>query len=214
MVALSLTLRVTSSYADPPAAAPPSDAPAQASPPPPGPPPPMGAPPPGAPYYYYYPAQAPATLPYRADAPVPAGYRLEEKTRTGFIIAGSIVIGVPYVIGLSAVSTRDSNNGANWLLVPVLGPWIAIGARRKACTPSNTNNTTTTTTTTDNGLDCLGDAFATMALVFDGLIQATGATLLVVGLAVPKKVLVRQDMAHVFVTRIGSGYGVATEGTF
>jgi hypothetical protein len=144
---------------------------------------------------------------------VPPGYRLEEKPRTGLIVAGSIVIGVPYVIGLSAVSTRDSNNGANWLVVPVLGPWIALGARRTACTPSNTN-TTTTTTTADNGVACVGDVFATMGLIFDGLVQATGATLLIVGLAVPKKVLVRQDMAHVFVTRVGSGYGVAAEGTF
>jgi hypothetical protein len=164
--------------------------------------------PPGAypsPYW-----QAPETLPYRDGAPVPAGYRVEEKVRTGLVVAGGLVLGIPYLIGLSAVSTKDSNNGANWLLVPVIGPWLALGARKQVCTykVSNTN------TTVLDPVECTTDALAVTGLVFDGIVQTAGATLLVIGFALPKKVLVRQDIAQITFTRIGSGYGVAAHGSF
>ena len=120
------------------------------------------------------------------------------------IVAGSIVLGVPYVIGLSLVSTRGSNNGANWLALPMLGPWMAIGARETVCTAS----------TADNSARCAADVLATIGLVFDGIIQTAGGTLLIVGLAVPKKVLVRNDVARLTLTHLGSGYGIAAEGTF
>jgi hypothetical protein len=215
--ALSLALRATPCWADPPPAAPPSYAPApvtSAAPPPPvaaaapappgyQPAPPGYQPPPGYPAPYW---QAPETLPYRADSPIPAGYRVVEKPRMGLIITGGILIGVPYIIGLSAVSTRSYNNGANWLAIPVLGPWLALGARRSACNRSDN---------TDGSLACAGDVLATTGLIFDGIIQTAGGTLLVIGLAVPKKVLLRQDVAaRITFAPIGSGYGIATLGTF
>jgi hypothetical protein len=152
--------------------------------------------------------QAPETLPYHEGSPIPAGYRVVEKTRTGFVIAGALTLGIPYVIGLSAVSTHDSNNGANWLLVPAIGPWLAIAARRHVCKYEAGS------ISVNDPVECTTDALATTGLVFDGIVQTAGATLLVIGFALPKKVLVRQDVAQITFARIGSGYGVAAHGTF
>lgn len=136
---------------------------------------------------------------------MPPGYRLVERSRTGLIVAGAIVVGVPYVIGLSFATRSNGSNGAAWLLVPGIGPWLAIGARRDACDRANV----------DGSLACAADVLATTGLVFDGLIQTTGAVLLIVGLTVPKKVLVRQDVAaKLKLAPVGSGYGLAAVGTF
>jgi len=153
--------------------------------------------------------QAPETLPYKDGAPIPAGYRVEEKVRTGLVLAGGLTLGIPYLIGLSAVSTKDSNNGANWLLVPVLGPWLAIAARKDEC-KSRVNNGVTVI----DPVDCTADVLSVTGLVFDGILQTAGATLLVLGFALPKKILVRQDIAHITFTRIGSGYGITADGSF
>ena len=227
-VVLWLLLRSAPARAEPAATAPPSypgetEPPSAAGTPPrpaPHEPAPAGTPssqpvapqryPDPAPGYAYPPPPAygwqgaPATLPYRDDKPIPPGYRLVERTRTGLVVAGAIVLGVPYVIGLSFVSTHDSDSGANWLIVPGIGPWMALGARRTSCSQ----------TTTDKDPQCVGDAFAVMGLVFDGILQTTGATLLIVGLAVPKHVLVRQDVAGVTLGRVGSGYGMVMRSAF
>jgi hypothetical protein len=163
---------------------------------------PQGAP--GYPSPYW---QAPETLPYREGSPIPAGYRVEEKTRTALVVVGALTLGIPYLIGLSAVSTQNSNNGANWLLVPAIGPWLAIGARKTVCKRSVNQ-------TLDQGLECTSEALATTGLVFDGIVQTAGATLLIIGLVLPKKVLVRQDVARFTFTRVGSGYGITADGMF
>src|SRR5262249_44822941 len=128
--------------------------------------------------------QSPETLSYREGSPIPAGYRVEHRARTGLVVAGALVLGIPYLIGLSAVSTRGDSNGANWLLVPAIGPWLAIGARHSTCSSS-------TNTSSSERAQCAADILATTGLVFDGLVQTAGATLLIVGLALPKTLLVR-----------------------
>lgn len=128
--------------------------------------------------------------------------------RTGLVVAGAVVMGVPYVIGLSAVTSSTSRNGAAWLIVPGIGPWLSLGARRSACSSPSTNSAV------DNSFDCLGDALASTGLIFDGIIQTAGATLLIVGIASPKKVLVRDDTVSVTPAHVGSGYGVLAQGRF
>lgn len=147
----------------------------------------------------------PPTLPYRDDAPVPSGYRLEERTRTGLVVSGAIILAVPYVIGLGATSPSHGDRAMNWLFVPAVGPWMALGLRHTSCTPETEHEV---------ALCHAGDAFAIMGLIMDGILQTTGATLLIVGLTVPKKVYVRKDMVELTLIPVPSGSGLGVQGTF
>ncbi|HEY5377835.1 MAG TPA: hypothetical protein VIK01_29340, partial [Polyangiaceae bacterium] len=105
----------------PPAAAAPQAAPQLAAPPPappgaaPAPQYPGGYPPP--PPGYAYPAygaypqplRMPDSVPY-AGGPVPAGYHIEERPRRGLVIAGTIVLAVPYGLGLAVAGGQNFPN--------------------------------------------------------------------------------------------------------
>ena len=137
--------------------------------------------------------------------PIPPGYYLDEGPIKGLVISGAIVFGIPYVLGLSIASGADFDNQSAWLAVPVLGPWITLGAREHDCTVDPDDST------------CDVDNAGMRTLyVLDGLIQATGAALFIAGMASSRKRLVRQDVAQITVTpaKIGSGYGLGAFGRF
>ncbi len=127
---------------------------------------------------------------------------VEERARRGPVIAGAVVFGVPYVLGLAVASTENFPNSTGWLVVPALGPWITLAARHRSgfegCTDavfSSCNNDDSTTRT---------------FLVLDGLTQATGAILFIYGLSSTKKVMARNFVGslHLAPARIGrDGYG-------
>jgi len=132
------------------------------------------------------------------DAP-PAGYRAETRARKGLIIGGAVTFGSLYMISaLAAAAGADANRGetnplaAMW--VPGVGPFIQL-----ASTTSST---------------------AKVFLTIDGLAQTSGLVMLVYGLASPKSVFVRNDLAQSkpkimpvpIVTASGGGAGVV--GTF
>jgi len=121
------------------------------------------------------------------------------------VVAGGVVLAVPYVIGLSATNPSHPNDPMNWLFVPGLGPWMALGSRRSSC--NEVSNP-------DNSWCGVSDAFALMGLIFDGIVQTTGATLLIVGLAVPKKVLVRNERVAFTVIPVPSGSLLGVHGSF
>lgn len=174
----------------PPPAPPPAPANAQPMPPPNGQPPPGYSPYPypyaqpgqtGYPPPYGYPPGAgaygsgPEVMPYDEEQPIPPGYVPQERIRKGLVIPGAIIFGTVYFFtavggGLNIDSSR-APYGA--LLVPVAGPFIVAGT----------------------GNFVLGDLTA-MMFVFDGLLQAGGAAMLLSGIFAKKKVLVRQDMAQ------------------
>jgi hypothetical protein len=198
----------------PPAPAPPPPAPPP-SPPPPSPPPGYppyqpypGYPPPYpgyAPYpqsgYGYQPPGPPRTLHYEEGQPIPPGYYLEESVRRGPIIAGIIVLAVPYAIGFSVASALDFQDTTAWLLVPVVGPWLTLATREDVCDPGATY--------------CDDDRAIRTLLVLDGLVQGTGAALLVWGMTSTTKRLVRQDMAlQIGPRRVGTGYGIGAVARF
>lgn len=147
---------------------------------------------------------------YRDGDPIPAGYHPEERVRTGFVVAGSITLGVGYLPALS-VAMSSNLSADHWLFVPAIGPWMDLGARPR-CQTGNS----------DTG--CLGEALYDILLVWDGIAQTTGAVLLLVGVASPKTVLVRNDMAsssppraHVSIAPrpMGhGGFGLALSGDF
>ncbi len=64
-------------------------------------------------------APPPRRRPYAEGDPVPEGFHVEETPRKGLVIAGFIVLGIPYGISaLTAISAKGSNE-TNWLFVPL-----------------------------------------------------------------------------------------------
>jgi hypothetical protein len=197
---------------------PPPLPPAAASTPPPGygqPPPGYGQPPPG---YYpppgygqpppgYYPQQAdprPVTMEYEEDQPIPPGYHVKTKIRAGLVGGGAGVLGGLWIIsiftGIFGNIGHEVTTGEKdaWtpMYVPIVGPFITIS---------------TASTDLSGG--------GTALLVVDGIAQAGGAAMLVLGLALPKKTLVRDAISFspapgVTVTPTFTGTGLGAVGTF
>jgi hypothetical protein len=176
-------------------------------------------PPPPAGYAYGYPAppptlgayptplRAPESVPYNGG-PVPPGYHVEERARKGMVIAGSIVLGVPWVLGITIASGYDFTNQSGWLVVPALGPWITIAAR-KTDTICSYAGTSVSNCPEDNSVRTL--------LILDGLTQAAGTIMLVYGLASSKKVIARDFVGSLHFTPAPMGklgYGGVLSGEF
>lgn len=200
----------------PPPAAPPGAAPAPAGYPPAGYPayPPAAYPPPPPGYAYAYPTalRPPESIPYEGG-PVPAGYHVEDRPRRGMLIAGPVILGVPYVLGLTVASSENFPNSTGWLVVPALGPWITLAARHRSglCTSD------TFGTCTSSGVDDSIDSTTRTFLILDGLAQATGAILFIYGLSSTKKVMARDFVGSLQLTpsQIGrTGYGGFLSGVF
>lgn len=162
--------------------------------------------PPGAVPTFY-----PALLPYRDGLPVPPGYRVEHRAATGIILGGLATLGIAYSTALIVGASANFGDGTGWLAIPVIGPWGAIGARSYHCSndPLQANK-------------CISGAFSevqTIAILSaDGVIQAAGAVLFVVGLASGHDELVRTDQPvsfRVLPQKVGSdGYGFGVSGRF
>jgi hypothetical protein len=140
--------------------------------------------PPGAPYQQVpaapptYAPQVPIAWPryikdWQEGQPVPYGYHPEPRARKGLVITGAVLFGVLYLLStLVATANDDSYNQNRYsaLWIPVIGPFIQLG--------SSTN------VSGDNQI-----------FVLDGLAQTAGVTMLVLGLAFPRQILVRNDLA-------------------
>jgi hypothetical protein len=119
---------------------------------------------------------------YVEGQPVPAGYHVETRPRKGLVVAGAIVFGSLYVISAS-VAGSSKRDGDGFLLIPVFGPFIDLGQRGDSC---NSNNNAFLCSSTDSS--------ERFWLVFDGLGQAAGATMLIAGLVAQEKMLERDDV--------------------
>src|SRR5882724_1355852 len=110
---------------------------------------PGGYPPPPPGYVYPVPAygypqpqmRSPDSVPYDGG-PVPAGYHVEERPRRGLVIAGTIVLAVPYGLGLAVAGGQNFPNSTGWLIVPGIGPWLTLASRHKsgACSTGSSIN--------------------------------------------------------------------------
>jgi hypothetical protein len=153
----------------------------------------------------------PPLLPYRAGLPVPPGYRVEHRSANGLIGGGLASLLIAYTTAIVIGASADFKDGTGWLIVPVVGPWAAIGARSYQCAndPLLANQ-------------CVSGAFSevqTMAILSaDAVVQATGAVLLIVGVASGHDELVRSDLAasvRISPRSLGSnGFGVGLDGRF
>jgi len=135
---------------------------------------------------------------YEEGDPIPPGYHAESQMKKGLVIGGAITFGVMYLFSVMAGavmddSSRSSSGDGTFLYIPVAGPFLQM---------------TKTDTSTGN-----------VFLAIDGIAQAAGATMLIVGLTSPRTVLVRNDLAEVRVAPMkmgvnGSGNGIGLVGTF
>jgi hypothetical protein len=140
---------------------------------------------------------------YEEGEPIPPGYHADTRIRTGLVVGGAVTFGVMYLFSVLAgavindvadqpdyYGSSTKNERGDFLFVPVLGPFLQMTK-----TKSSSGNT---------------------MLVIDGVAQAAGATMLIVGITSPKTVLVRNDLAEVRVTpmQVGTGNGVGLVGTF
>lgn len=153
--------------------------------------------------------ELPPVMPYREGQPVPPGYHLEERPIRAALITGYVVTAVPYFTGLLIAATTGFPNRSAFLAVPWAGPWLTLGLRENRCEPETYSEDST------DADGCIEDAVASMVLIFDGVIQAAGGTLVLVGYLAPQTKLVRDAPAMSFtVRRMGAGYGLSAFGVF
>ena len=161
--------------------------------------------------YVWMPAdyQLPPVLPYREGQPVPPGYHLEERPRRAALITGYVVTAVPYFTGLLIAGSGGFPNRSILLAVPWAGPWLTLGLREERCESETYDDEST------EAEDCVEDALAYVVLVFDGLIQAAGGALVLVGYLAPQTKLVRDTPpVSITVKPMGAGYGISASGAF
>lgn len=112
---------------------------------------------------------------YHEGDVVPDGYHVETRPRSGLAWLGAGLFGVPYTLtAIVGLAGRDPDN--RWLLVPVFGPIIYVA-------------------NSDTSGDFAAQGVAFLAL--DSIAQATGLTLLAVGVNTKMTVLARNDVAVV-----------------
>jgi len=131
---------------------------------PPGGQPGYGAPPPPPPYY-----AGPEKLEYDEDRPIPPGYHLESSVRKGLVIGGAVTFGAVYLFNvLIAIPLTAIDDDFTPLYIPVAGPFVTIATEQS-------------------------EGAGTTALAIDGVVQVGGLVMLVLGLALQKTELVRDD---------------------
>lgn len=75
---------------------------------------------------------------YDPHGPIPAGYVVEEQPRRWMSIAGGATLAATYGLSLlTAVFTRQNPDDytfeAGWMVLPVVGPWIAAATAKNKC---------------------------------------------------------------------------------
>lgn len=122
---------------------------------------------------------------YVEGLPPPEGYEIDTEVRRGLVIAGAVVTGTPWIASVTAATALDGTDGA-MLAIPVVGPWLAMATLHE-------------------------DSAARAALTLSGLTQASGATMLLLGLAMPRKSYVRYVSPEVVIAAAPLPGGAAVE---
>jgi hypothetical protein len=159
---------------------------------------------PGAAFY-------PAILPYRDGLPIPPGYRVEHRPANGLVAGGLASLSLAYGAAIVVAASDNFKNGTGWLLLPVVGPWAAIGARSYHCTNDPLK-----------AQQCIHGAFnqvQTIAVLSaDAVVQATGALLFLAGLGSGQDELIRTQLAAGVrmapLAISGSGLGLGIDARF
>jgi hypothetical protein len=110
--------------------------------------------------------------------------------RSGIAIAGASLFGGAYLISATGATTAvESTPEVAYFYIPVAGPFVMIGVINGGRKNPDSGST--------------GEGILTAIVVVDGLIQAIGATMFIVGVASDRKLLVRNDVASRGASRVG-----------
>lgn len=136
---------------------------------------------------------------------------VEDGPATTPLVIGGIALGLPYATGLGIAAAEDFDNGSGWLAAPVAGPWLALSGRRDPCETVKDD----TEMSSDVG-KCVAEPMVRGMLVLDGVLQAAGAVLLIVGASSSETRIVRKEAQLVASpSPVGrDGYGLAMAGRF
>ena len=153
----------------------------------------------------------PPVLPFEDGMPIPAGYRVEHRSANGLIIGGLASFIAAYGAAFVVGAGDSFKNGTSWVLVPVIGPWAAIGARSFHCENDPLK-----------AQICVKNSFSevqTIAILSaDAVVQATGAVLFLAGLGSGHDELVRigpTESVRLTPRLVGnSGVGLGFDGHF
>ena len=140
------------------------------------------------------------------------GYTVEEGPASSMLVIGGIGVGIPYATGLGIAAVQGFENGSGWLAAPVIGPWLALSGRRDPCAEAKKKQEFDT----DVG-KCVGEPMVRGMLVLDGVLQAAGAVVMIVGASSTETHLVKKREPSVAAAPVimgKSGYGMAMAGSF
>jgi hypothetical protein len=143
--------------------------------------------------------------------PVPEGYVVQTRANSGLIAGGLVGFAITYVTGLVVASGEDFGNGTSWALVPVIGPWGAIGARKYTCRANDIPAAKKCVQA------AVGEVRTVTFLAVDGIGQTASAVVLLAGLLSSTDELVRQDLVKVSVSvpeARGEPWALTFRGTF
>ena len=143
---------------------------------------------------------------------VGTGLSAEDGPATTPLVIGGVALGLPYLTGLGVGAAQGFENGSGWLVAPVIGPWLAMSGRRDPCEGASSKHEFDS----DVG-KCVAEPLIRGMLVLDGVLQASGAVLLVIGASSHETHIVKKPAPSVAAapTTIGrDGYGVAVAGRF
>ena len=147
---------------------------------------------------------------YDANKPIPAGYVLHQEPRRGLLIAGSATLGASYGYSLLiAIWTKQRADRVDtfspgWLLIPVLGPWIAAATAHDQCGYEGV--------AAYRYYYCRrADEDAKYLAVLGG-IQAVGLALGVAAYRFPSRRLLRSDLSVSLLPIGRTGYGLGLSG--
>lgn len=130
----------------------------------------------------------PPLLPYREGMPVPPGYVVQTRANGGLIAGGLVGLGITYVVGLVVASGEDFGNGTSWALVPVIGPWGAIGARKYSCKANDIPAAKKCVQA------AVGEVRTVTFLAVDGIGQMAATVVFLAGLLSSSDELLREDL--------------------
>ncbi len=139
------------------------------------------------------------------------------------MVSGGVAFGAAYLYAIGSAATHDFENGETWLVVPVVGPFAALAARKlDKCDidvddPRDIDNLTASEAEVEKCFkDSLEEALRLAVITADGVLQTFGATLFAAGAIGGEKRLVRNGprVTAAPQTLGGRGIGLGIRGSF
>jgi hypothetical protein len=121
------------------------------------------------------------------------------------IIAGASALGGAWFISAMVATAVEQDNETEWLYIPVVGPFITLGARDYGA--DSCNDSTGFLDNCEQKLEA-ENTYAGVGLVLDGVIQAGGLAVLIAGLVVRRERAVPVYSIAPLPVRGGSGIQV------